>query len=453
MPTSSNRSRRRRIVVATSLGLLLVGSVAAPAQAEPTRSTQWHLDAMQAEEMWKASTGKGVTVAVIDSGVDATHPDLQGQVLKGKNLMPKKPGDEWTDFNGHGTGMAGLIAGTGKMNGGNGAFGLAPGAKILPIRFGDADLTGSRQDQADEFQKPISEAIHFAADHGAKVINISQGVIHGSPELTSAVKYALDKGSLIFASVGNVGDTDVEFPAATPGVVGVGAIGKDAKKIDGSQHGPLVDLAGPGQDIVGPCTSKTRLCKSTGTSDATALASASAALIWSKHPEWTNNQVLRVMLNTAGGPTDGAKRNDFIGYGAVRPRIALETPGDPGPAEEYPLPDLAAAPKSPSSQPSKAAAGGTESDRKQPDTAATASSDDSNTGLWIAIGVGAAALIGAAVAVPVIRSRRRSAVAPSLAPASAPSYHQQPPYPAYGPPQVGQSQSPPYQGPPGPGQP
>lgn len=370
---------------------------------------QWHLDAMQAEEMWRVSTGKGVTVAVIDSGVDATHPDLQGQILPGKDFISGGPGDERTDIDGHGTSMAGIIAGTGKMNGGNGAFGLAPGAKILPLRFEDTEATGSRQDQADDYQKPVSEAIRFAADHGAKVINISQGVIHGSPELTSAVKHALDKGSLIFASVGNEGDTDIEFPAATPGVVGVGATGKDAKKIDGSQHGPLVDLAGPGQDIVGPCTSKTRLCKSTGTSDATAIASASAALIWSQHPEWTNNQVLRVMLNTAGGPTDGAKRNDFIGYGAVRPRVALKTPGDPGPADEYPLPDLAAAaPKSPSSQPSKAAAGGAESDKKQPDAETAASSSDSNTGLWIAISAGAVVLVGGAT-FAVLRSRRRNA--------------------------------------------
>ncbi|TQK44878.1 type VII secretion-associated serine protease mycosin [Streptomyces sp. SLBN-118] len=389
------------------MGLLLVGSAAAPAQAESNRSMQWHLDAMHAEEMWKVSTGKGVTVALIDSGVDATHPDLKGQVLRGKDFMSGESGDEWTDLQGHGTSMAGIIAGTGKMDGGNGAFGLAPGTKILPIRFEDTDAQGSKQDQADEYQKPASEAIRFAADRGAKVINISQGVIHGSPELTNAVKYAIDKGSLIFAAVGNDGDTDIEFPAATPGVVGVGAIGKDGKKIEEAQYGPLVDFVAPGADIVGPCTKETRLCKSRGTSDATALAAASAALIWSKHPEWTNNQVLRVMLNTVGSPRSGEKRTDFLGYGTVRPRIALKTPGDPGPADEYPLPDLAAAPpKSPSSQPSKAA-GGAEPDKPQAANP-VASSDESNTTLWIVLGVGAAALIGAAVAVPVIRSRRRS---------------------------------------------
>ncbi|WP_406000547.1 type VII secretion-associated serine protease mycosin [Streptomyces sp. NBC_00829] len=404
MSTSGIRSRRRSCVVAASLGLLLVGSAAPPALAESIRSKQWHLDAMHAEEMWKVSTGKGVTVALLDSGVDVTHPDLQGQILPGKDFTPAEPGNERTDTEGHGTGMAGVIAGTGKLNGGNGSFGLAPGAKILPVRLADTDLSGSRQDQADEYQKPVSEAIRYAADQGAKVINISQGVIHGSPQLTSAVKYALDKGSLIFAAVGNEGDTDIEYPAATPGVVSVGAIGRDGKKTEESQYGPLVDFVAPGWDIVAACTKETRLCKTSGTSDATALASASAALIWSKHPEWTNNQVLRVLLNTVGSPRSGEKRTDFLGYGTVRPRIALTAPGDPGPADEYPLPDLAAAPKSPSSQPSKAA-GGAEPDKKQP-AAASASSDDGNTGLWIGIGVAAAVILGAAVAVPVIRSRR-----------------------------------------------
>ncbi|MFD9416308.1 S8 family serine peptidase [Streptomyces goshikiensis] len=74
-----------------------------------------------------------------------------------------------------------------------------------------------------------------------------------------------------------------------------------------------------------------------GTSSASALASASAALLWSAHPDWTNNQVLRVLLNTAGKPKDGAERNDYIGYGVVRPRVAVPNPGDPGPANEFPL--------------------------------------------------------------------------------------------------------------------
>ncbi|MEK8143493.1 S8 family serine peptidase [Streptomyces sp. M10(2022)] len=140
--------------------------------------------------------------------------------------------------------------------------------------------------------------------------------------MDDAVKYALDEGALIFASVGNGGDGAnlLEYPAGTPGVVGVGAIGKDLQKTGESQSGPQVDLAAPGEEMVHACGgSGTGMCKTSGTSDATAIASASAALIWSKHPDWTNNQVLRVLLNTASGPTSDAARNDYVGYGGVRP--------------------------------------------------------------------------------------------------------------------------------------
>ncbi|MGJ3559810.1 S8 family serine peptidase [Streptomyces sp. INA 01156] len=229
-----------------------------------------------------------------------------------------------------------------------------PGAKILPIRLPKADEGSNQADTEALFNKAVAPAIRYAADTGAKVINISQGVTEGSPQLTAAVKYALDKGSLIFAGVGNDGDkaNEVMYPAATPGVVGVAAVGKDLRRTAESEYGPQVDMAAPGEDIVAACGSETGLCRTHGTSNATALASASAALIWSVHPDWTNNQVLRVMLNTIGGPTDGAKRNDSIGYGIVRPRVALQNPGDQGPADVYPLPDLAAAePKSPPPKP------------------------------------------------------------------------------------------------------
>ncbi|MFF3352488.1 type VII secretion-associated serine protease mycosin [Streptomyces sp. NPDC002917] len=425
MHTSSRGLTRQRTTVSTVLGLLLVAVAATPAHADSVRSKQWHLDAMKAEEMWETSTGDGVTVAVIDSGVDATNPDLAGQVLKGLNLEHNVSGDEFKDYNGHGTGMAGIIAGTGKSRGGDGAFGLAPGAKILPIRIFDSTKAANQASADRQFNRDAPAAIRYAVDHGAKIVNISLGHETGSQQLTSAVKYALDKGSLIFAAVGNSGDKAnlVEYPAGTPGVVGVGAIGEDLRKTDESQYGGQVDLSAPGEDVVYACAGETGVCRGHGTSDATAIASASAALIWSKHPDWTNNQVLRVMLNTAGGPTSGAERTDYIGYGVVRPRIALKTPGDPGPANEYPLPDLAAAESAqPSAKPSQAT-GSSENDDK-PATAAPASGTDSNTGLWIGVGIGVAALIGAAVTALAIRSRRRKAAA-----AVPPAYTHQPPYP------------------------
>ncbi|MER6097171.1 type VII secretion-associated serine protease mycosin [Streptomyces sp. NPDC001728] len=394
--------------------MLLVGIASVPAHAEGVRDRQWHLDAFGAEKIWQLSTGEGVTVAVLDSGVEKQNPDLRGRILKGKDFAPDQPGDEYTDYTGHGTGMAGLIAGTGARDGGNGAYGLAPGAKILPVRVPGADTGKVSQAAAnEEFNRVMPQAIRYAADAGAKVINISQGATEGSKQLTEAVKYALDKGSLVFAAVGNSADkgNETEYPAATPGVVGVGASDEKGKRITVSQFGPQVDLVAPGKDTVHACGGGTGLCQSTGTSDATALASAAAALLWAKHPDWTNNQVLKVMLNTIARPEGGEKRSDYIGFGAIRPLRTLKTPGDPGPADIRPIDDLTeAAPETPTATPTDLPSADPAPSESAPGPApapqAAASEDGGNAGLWIGLGIGAAVLIGAAVAVPFLRSRR-----------------------------------------------
>ncbi|MFF4726100.1 type VII secretion-associated serine protease mycosin [Streptomyces mirabilis] len=406
MPANKLRNGRLGSVVSGAVGLLLVGMTATPAHAETIREQQWYLTSMKAEQMWQTSTGKGITVAVIDSGVDDNLPDLKGRVLPGLDEAPDSSGDEHTSYDGHGTTMGLLIAGMGKANGGNGTFGLAPGAKILPIRVPDRGWDANKY--SDEFNEVASRGIRYAVDSGAKVINISMRAYRGSDELTEAVKYALNKGALIFAGVGNNATGEVEYPAGTPGVVGVGAVGRNLSKTKESQYGPQVDMAAPGDEIYHACPNGTDLCRSHGTSDATALASASAALVWSKHPTWTNNQVLRVMLNTIGGPTDGTKRNDSIGYGIVRPRIALQNPGDPGPAGEYPLPDLAAAA---SASPSAEGTGsnGTSAKPKENSTGVAASAEDGGSGLfWIGLGVGAAVLLGGAVTAVVVGRRRHA---------------------------------------------
>ncbi|MEU3375375.1 type VII secretion-associated serine protease mycosin [Streptomyces sp. NPDC006660] len=383
-----------------------MSAAAAPASASSTRDEQWFLDAMKAQEMWRTSTGKGIVVAVIDTGVDPNNPDLKGQVLPGRSFATGEPGDEHTDSQGHGTGMAGLIAGTGAYGGGNGAFGLAPGAKILPVRMPAEVASGAEGTK--RFNAIAPGAIRYATDQGARIINVSMGVQDGSAELSAAVRYALGKGSLVFAAVGNSGDSGnrIEYPAATPGVVGVGAVGKDLHRTAWSEYGSQVDMAAPGVEMVHACGGGSGLCKTDGTSDATALASASAALIWSKHPEWTNNQVLRVMLNTIGGPTDGAKRNDSIGYGIVRPRVALVNPGDPGPADVYPLPDPPASAASPAPAPAKGAAPRAEK--------AAGNRPSLLLPLGIAAGVG---VVGALVGVWAWRrrNRQRAVIAPAPA--------------------------------------
>ncbi|MFG2295296.1 type VII secretion-associated serine protease mycosin [Streptomyces sp. NPDC048603] len=398
---------RMRKATSVLLGLLLAGVAATPAHAASIRAQQWHLDSMKADEMWKVSTGKGVTIAVIDSGVGRV-PELEGQVLPGKNFAPNAKGDERVDHSNHGTGIAAMIAGTGKHPSGDGAFGIAPGVKILPLRV--KGEVGSKE-------PTWTEAIRYAADSDAKVINISLATTNATqtddPDRAAAVKYALSKGKLVFAAVGNSGDTtnEVEYPGATVGVVGVGAIDRQGNATAESQKGAQVDLAAPGVDIVTACTSKTGVCKTHGTSDASALASASAALIWAAHPDWTNNQVLRVMLNTAGKPRDGVERNNHIGYGVVRPRIALSNPGDPGPADKWPLPDLAAAASpAPGSSGSGEAAAPSAGASAAPSPAAQAADKDDDGGSslpWIALGIGAAVLIGGAVTAVAVRARNR----------------------------------------------
>ncbi|QIB43836.1 type VII secretion-associated serine protease mycosin [Streptomyces aureoverticillatus] len=412
MRASTMWSDRSRTMISGTVGLLLVGVAATPAHADSIREKQWHLNAMKAEQMWQTSTGKGVTVAVIDTGVDDSLPDLRGRVLPGRDLAPRSAGDEHTDYEGHGTTMALLIAGTGRGGGGTGTLGLAPDSKILPIRTSDHGLDANRYTR--EANEEFSHGIRYAADSGAQVINISMGVFKGSKQLTAAVKYAHDKGSLVLAATGNKGTSSLNYPAGTPGVVGVGAIGKNLHKTKESQYGPQVDIAAPGDETYTACPNGNGTCEGHGTSDATALASASAALIWSKHPDWTNNQVLRVMLNTIGGPTDGAKRNDSIGYGIVRPRVALQNPGDPGPADVYPLPDLKqAASTSPAPSPSESEAARPDDEKTSAAAPAVTEGSDGGTSTttWIVTGVGAAALIGGAAAVMAVRKRRSAAYA------------------------------------------
>ncbi|MCF3961723.1 type VII secretion-associated serine protease mycosin [Streptomyces fuscigenes] len=416
---------------------------------------------MQADQIWKISTGRGVTVAVLDSGVDKTVPDLQGQVLPGKDFSMQK-GDEYTDVDNHGTGMADLIAGTGKRGPVQGSWGLAPGAKILPIRIPYAIENGTKDGKS--FPEGMAEAIRYAANSSAKIISISVGDPYGNgPQLDAAVKYALAKNKLVFASVGNSGEegNPVQYPAATPGVVGVGGLDKKATLWSGSETGPQVDISAPATNIWSACTGGSEICEGTGTSPATALTSASAALLWSKHPDWTNNQILRVLLNTASAPISGPRHNEQVGYGAVRPLVALRRPGNPGPADVYPLPDLAAAAKksaSPSASADTQPNSGSDSSKKSSAPAATATPDSGSggsTGLWIAIGAAVVVVVGGSTAFAVSRARRKSAAAapppqqPPYAYTTQPQQYyppQAPGYPQQQPPQHPKQYQPPQDG-------
>ncbi|MFI2208101.1 S8 family serine peptidase [Streptomyces sp. NPDC020141] len=362
-------------VGAWSVGVVGTGPVAFA--AEDVRSKQWYLDAMKAEEIWKSSDGEGIKVAVIDTGVNSSTPSLKGQVLKGVDATGAA-GEATDDYDGHGTTMSELIAGTGR---GGGLRGLAPQAKIIPIRI--ATTPFADEHKVDPSDKSI--AIRAAAESDARILSISSGSEFMDAKEAEAVKYAESKGKLIFAAVGNTGSEANKpgYPASYPEVVGVAASTPQGGIAKYSQHGGVVDLAAPGNEIPRWCdaTFKSYCDGDGGTSAATAIASASAALIWSANPDWTANQVLRVMFESAGKGKDGNKKglSNFYGHGVVRPGAhinrGLGKPGDPnvspltnkttGGSSASPAASAPAASQPPKSEPSKAPAVASSSEKSE----------------------------------------------------------------------------------------
>ncbi|WP_141747749.1 type VII secretion-associated serine protease mycosin, partial [Streptomyces nanshensis] len=299
-------------------GALLLGS-APTAFADDIRDRQWALPAFDASKIWDKSTGKGVTVAVVDSGVDASHPDLKGQVLSGKDFT-KEGGSAQEDTDGHGTSMAGLIAGAGHGPGASaGVMGLAPGAKILPIRFKHDD---------GELGASWADGVRYAVDHGADVINIS--IVTSKSTLDQrAIEYAIKHDVVVVAGSGNEGRREKNYPAGYPGVVSVGGVDDRGAVWAKSSWGSNTTLVAPATKNVGAdTTSASGYAMTSGTSDATAYVSASAALVRAKHPDLSAGQVINRLIKTAKVPGPEEARNpklpdEKFGYGVVRPFRAV----------------------------------------------------------------------------------------------------------------------------------
>ncbi|WKE69358.1 S8 family serine peptidase [Streptomyces sp. WP-1] len=405
-------STRRLTAACAALGALMALPVglAPSAAATDVQSQQWYLSAMKADEMWKTSTGKGVKVAVVDSGVNSSTLSLKGQVLSDE--VPKSLSYGATkDLAGHGTTMAEIIAGTGQ---GGGLKGLAPGAKIVPYRIAGKELSLSERNKAPD----VAKVIRAIADSDVKIINMSFGDDISYDDEEAAIKYAASKGKLMFAAVGNDAQTknNAGYPASYPYVVGVSAIDKTGKAGKFSVHGRYVDLTAPGVDVPGWCdaTYQSYCAHQQGTSEATAIASASAALIWSAHPDWTANQVLRSLIDTAGRDWPKDTPSNYLGYGVVRPRKVLENPHyNPGSATADPLatenwrgkpgssPSTSASSSTPSA-PAKSTPGGATS------AADTSSKSSGSTLTWVVVGAAAALVVIGGAAFAVIRSRRRA---------------------------------------------
>ena len=299
---------------------------AVPLSDDADRPDQWALTLLRAEQTWTRSTGTGVTVAVIDTGVEAGHPDLNGTVLPGLDLVGSGDSADGSgaadstvrtasgsdDENGHGTHVAGILAAV--AGNGIGIAGLAPGVKILPVRALDADGAG--------YDSVIADGITQAVDHGASVLNLSLGGTDSGATAT-AVKYASSKGAVVVAAAGNERNAGngVSYPAADPGVIGVAASTMQNTDASFSNTGSYVDLAAPGVQIWSTYKGDAYKVLS-GTSMATPYVAAAAALVKSVAPTMTPGAITTLLERTA---TDlgAAGRDDATGYGLVDPYAAV----------------------------------------------------------------------------------------------------------------------------------
>ncbi|MFE0422796.1 type VII secretion-associated serine protease mycosin [Streptomyces sp. NPDC058953] len=346
--TSPARGRALAVCAATALAVTGVPVTAGEAHARSNTqceypSTQeykarpWALQRVLLDELWKQSTGKGVKVAVIDTGVDIIHPQLKDAVdaESGLNLLPEKndkgekidrgAANGTTDTVGHGTKVAGIIAA--RPAPGTGFVGLAPGATIIPIKQNDAEGNGDAAS--------LTRAINEAVKRGAGVINISQDTANAvapAKELEEAVDDALEEGIVVVASAGNDGaggNIKKTYPASYEGVLAVASTDRNNERAAFSQSGDFVDVAAPGVDMVTTVPLGGH-CVDNGTSFSAPYVAGIAALIKSKHPTWTPRQITAQIQQTAERSTPG--RDRLVGWGVVDPVRALTE--DERPLEE-----------------------------------------------------------------------------------------------------------------------
>ncbi|MGW1148665.1 type VII secretion-associated serine protease mycosin [Streptomyces sp. NPDC002454] len=319
--------------LSTALGLLPTSA----AHADNVRARQqWSHEALRVSEAWRTTRGAGITVAVLDTGVDDLHPDLAGNVLPGKDLIGfgARRGDRpWAR---HGTAMAGIIAGHGHgIGNADGVMGIAPEAKILPIRVILEDGDPARKKARDTRGTALAEGIRWAADQGADVINLSLGddsaSAHPEPAEDAAVRYALRKGASVVASAGNGGEKGdhVSYPAAYPGVIAATAVDRFGTRAPFSTRRWYATVSAPGEDVVLVDPDRDYY-GGWGTSAAAAFVSGAVALIRAAHPDLAPAQIKRLLEDTASNAPEGG-RDDSRGFGMVDPVAAIAEGAAVGP--------------------------------------------------------------------------------------------------------------------------
>jgi type VII secretion-associated serine protease mycosin len=331
---------RTAVLAAACATFLCAASLAAPgAAADSIRDTQqWVLNMMDVPAAWQVSQGAGVTVAVIDSGVNPDVSDLAGSVTAGPDYTNVRTRPSNPNWGMHGTWMASLIAGHGHDGGSSGIIGTAPKATILSIRVipdrSDPHYYQYEHEQESRIQQSLASGIDYAVQHGAKVISMSIG--YGTPSglVKEALQEAYSRGVVVVASAGNSGaQTGVggdgrapeSFPADYPGVISVGAVKSDGAVAGFSSDNLSVQVAAPGVNV--PAQGRDgQYWLVSGTSPACALVAGVAALIKSRYPGLAPNLVASALTaTTADRPAGGY--DSQVGFGVVDAAAALARAG------------------------------------------------------------------------------------------------------------------------------
>ncbi len=295
---------------------------------DPSYSREWHLPAVNAPAAWDVTQGSGsVTIAIIDTGVDYTHPELSPNVVAGYNFVSNNT--NYYDDNGHGTHVSGIAAAVG--NNGSGIAGVAWNVKIMPLKVLDASGSG--------YDSDVARAIRYAADRNVGVISMSLGGGGYSQTLQDAINYAYGKGVVIVAAAGNDGTNLISYPAAMDHVISVAALDSSDNLASFSNYGQGLDISAPGVAIYStvPGGYKTY----SGTSMATPVVSGTAALVRGRHPDRGPNDIAQMLFNSAddlGSPGYDTR----YGYGKVNVYGALDgsPAASPGTTPTTPPPDV-----------------------------------------------------------------------------------------------------------------
>jgi type VII secretion-associated serine protease mycosin len=340
------RRWRPRLALAGLAGLMSLATLTAlppgAARAAVADSIQdkqqWVLNMLDVGGAWSVTRGAGVTVAVIDSGVNPDVSDLSGSVITGPDYTGVNTSPSSRNWGVHGTWMASLIAGHGHDGGVDGVTGIAPRARILSIRVipdrGDPHYGKYEREQEAVIQQSLADGIRYAVAHGAQVISMSIGYSAPSATVRAELQEAYDHGVVVIASAGNSGgpsgsarpdDAPESFPADYPGVISVGAVNTNGVVANFSSDNLSVKVAAPGISV--PAQGRDgEYWLVSGTSPACALVAGVAALIKSRYPHLAPDLVASALTSTATDRPAGGY-NSQVGFGIVDAAAALTRAG------------------------------------------------------------------------------------------------------------------------------